>query len=198
MIKPEEYFNDKHIKEMMVKWGEPVHQHIKLLVDQYFWLSWGGKWQIQLGEVMFLLPRPGGLLLHRKSLYPPNCWRLLTGRIKPAEKLTDTLNREIMEEVGLSLPIKRYVGIVTYEISHNRLTLPWVTHIFLMGYSDAPLQPSFDDEIEETKVCSLQQLDQVANDLERLPKTWHDWGRYRAIAHRLVRQHVKAEELEAP
>ena len=195
MIKNTAYLDPRFVKEIEENWSDFHEAHVKLEVEERFWLPWGGQWQTRLGEVLFLLPRPGGVLLHRKSNYPPNAWRLLTGGIKLYEQLVQTLAREIREEVGLSLPIKRYVGMIAYDISHKTVTLPWITHVFVMSYSDAPLQPSVDDEIEATKVVPFDQLDRATDELERLPRQWHDWGRYRAIAHRFVSEHVTAEEL---
>ena len=195
MIERKEFLDERYVKEIEENWSDFDQEHFELAVGEYFWLPWGGEWQTRLGEVMFLLPRPGGLLFHRKSFYPPDAWRLLTGGIKLAEPLVETLAREIKEEVGLSLPIRRYVGMITYNVSHETLSLPWITHVFVMDYSDEPLQPSIDDEIEATMVVPLDQIDQMADNLERLPHKWNDWGHYRAIGHRFVSKYVTAEDL---
>ncbi len=149
------------------------------------------------GEVMFLLPLPGGLLLHRKKHYPKNGWRLLTGGIDLEEQVGDALLREVMEEVGLTLPVRRYVGIIDYTLTDDRAQrYSFVTHIFLMGYSDEPLQPSHDDEISAVKTVSLQGLLNIANDLDTIADAdWRSWGAFRAVAHRRVEEWVGVDEI---
>jgi 8-oxo-dGTP pyrophosphatase MutT (NUDIX family) len=189
------FLDGTEIDKLGAEYGTPQTVHIPLNVGFFFWHPWQKKWHKRRGEVMFLLPRPGGLLLHRKAHYPAKGWRLLTGGIESKETVAEALEREPWEEVGLILPVHRYVGIVSYDVRYRGGHYPFATHIFLLGYSDAPLQPSHDDEIAETKVVGLTDLEQVAVTLETLPFHWKDWGRFRAIAHRKVAKWVTPEEL---
>lgn len=172
------FLEEAEIEALATEYGTPQRVHIPLEVGWFFWHPWQKKWNKRRGEVMFLLPRPGGLLLHRKSHYPTKGWRLLTGGIESNETVAEALEREPLEEVGLLLPVKRYVGIVSYEVQYRGRQYPFATHIFLLGYSDAPLHPSHDDEIAETQVVGLSDLEQVATTLETLPFHWKDWGRF--------------------
>jgi ADP-ribose pyrophosphatase YjhB (NUDIX family) len=190
-----EMVDEQEIVEMAAEWGTPMRFHAKLVVGPDFWMPWEGKWHTRRGEVMFLLPRPGGLLLHRKAHYPEDVFRLLTGGIELEEGVRETIVREPLEEVGLELPVRRYVAVVSYEVECEGQSFPWATHIFMLPFSDAPLQPSHDDEIAETVIVALDGLVAVAEHLESLPAPWNDWGRFRAVAHRVVAQQVDAEEL---
>lgn len=193
------FLDEAEIAQMAARWGTPIRQDIMLNVEPEFWYSWEeGKWQQRRGEVMFLLPRPGGLLLHRKPDYPKDGWRLLTGGIELGEGVDEAIAREPVEEVGLALGVRRYVAIVSYEIRCEGASYPWATHIFLLPYSDEALQPSHDDEIEETMVVPLTRMNAVADKLERLASPWRDWGRFRAVAHRIVQRYVKPEEIAKP
>jgi 8-oxo-dGTP pyrophosphatase MutT (NUDIX family) len=187
--------DEQEIAEMAAEWGTPARHHVMLSVGPDFWMPWQEKWHTRRGEVMFLLPRPGGLLLHRKAHYPPDAWRLLTGGIELGEPVRETIAREPMEEVGLALPVRRYIALLSCEVESEGQTYPWATHIFLLPFSDAPLQPSYDDEIEETITLPLSALPAAAHRLETLPPPWNDWGRFRALAHYLVAQHLQPEEL---
>lgn len=187
--------DETEVAMMAAQWGEPLRHQIQLEVQPEFWIPWEGKWHRRRGEVMFLLPRPGGLLLHRKAHYPTGAWRLLTGGIELNESARAAIAREPLEEVGLELPVTRYVAVIDYTITCRGESFPWVTHIFLLPFTDAPLRPSHDDEIAETAVAALPDLTGVAAHLEALPSPWADWGRFRAVAHRIVSQHVSPAEL---
>jgi ADP-ribose pyrophosphatase YjhB (NUDIX family) len=191
-----EILDEAEVVEMAAAWGEPRREHVFLVVEPEFWFPWEEKWHTRRGEVMFLLPRPGGLLLHRKGHYPPEAWRLLTGGIERGESARLAIEREPVEEVGLELPVRRYAALLTYTIECQGQSFPWATHIFLMPFTDAPLRPSHDDEIEETRVVPLDHLEDVAVQLENLASPWHDWGRFRAVAHRVVRASISADEVE--
>jgi 8-oxo-dGTP pyrophosphatase MutT (NUDIX family) len=183
------FLDESEINAMAVRHGMPALAHEPLEVGIEFWGPWEDKWPWRRGEVMFLLPRPGGLLLHRKGNYPDAAWRLLTGGIELTESIGEALEREPVEEVGLLLPVQRYVGIVSYDVLCRGRHFPFATHVFLMGFSDAPLRPSHDDEIAATRIVSLAELPAVAAALESLPdKRWRDWGRFRALAHRRAYQ----------
>lgn len=187
--------DEGEVAALAAAWGEPHRHHVELQVGPTFWYPWEGKWHTRRGEVLFVLPRPGGLLLHRKPHYPQDCFRLLTGGIERGESVAAAIAREPEEEVGLSLPVRRYVALLSYDVRLGQEHFPWVTHIFLLPFSDAPLRPSHDGEIEEIRVLPLNALAAVADLLDRLPEPWQDWGRFRAFAHRLVLSHVRPEEL---
>lgn len=188
--------DEAEIREMATLWGEPAREQVRLEVAPEFWLPWEGKWESRRGEVLFLLPRPGGLLLHRKHHYPDGAWRLLTGGIERGEPVWETIAREPEEEVGLALPVRRYVALLSYEIVCEGRGWPWATHIFLLPWSDAPLQPSHDDEIAATTVAPLSGLPAVAGQLEGLASPWRAWGRFRALAHRAVARHLRPGECQ--
>jgi 8-oxo-dGTP pyrophosphatase MutT (NUDIX family) len=193
------FLDDVEIRTLAQQHGTPHAIHVALEVGVAFWGPWENKWPWRRGEVMFLLPRPGGLLLHRKAHYPANAWRLLTGGIELNETVAGALEREPFEEVGLILPTVRYVGIISYDVNCEGRHYPFATHIFLLGYSDAPLNPSHDDEIAETHLATLTDLEKVAANLETLPDPkWQDWGRFRAVAHRKVADWLTPEEVLPP
>lgn len=180
------------------QYGAPKREHFRLGVGPSFFTPWEKKFRTRQGEVMFLLPRPGGLLIHRKAHYPPGTFRLLTGGIERGERVEQALRREVREEVGYLPAPQRFVALLTYEIVGNSQTYPFATYIFLMAYSDAPLRPSVDDEIEETRVASLETLPRLAHTLRTLPGDWNDWGRFRAHAHELVAGLIAPEEVTPP
>jgi 8-oxo-dGTP diphosphatase len=72
--------------------------------------------------VSALLRNPQGqLLLHlrdeRPDLRYPGCWSTLGGRVEPGEQPADAMQRELLEEIELTLPLrfwKRYDYIVHF------------------------------------------------------------------------------------
>ncbi len=187
--------DEGEVAAMAARWGEPAREAVTLSVGGAFWEAWGARWPGRHREVMFLLPRPGGLLLHRKAHYPTEGWRLLTGGVEAGELVSEAVAREPVEEVGLALPVRRYVALLTYDLVCEGEHFRCATHVFLLAWSDAPLQPQ-DDEIAATRTVPLAGLAEVAAQLEAMPSPWHDWGRFRAIAHRVVLREVRPDEVQ--
>ena len=144
---------------------------------------------------MFLLPRPGGLLVHRKRHYPPGVWRLLTGGIEVGETVLEALRREVQEEVGYSPAPRRFVALITYEFTSGSSSITFTTYAFLMAPDDRPLRASVDGEVDATRAVPLSELPHVARVLRTLPGDWGDWGRFRAVAHDVVARLLRPHEL---
>ena len=140
------------------------------------------------GEAVLVLPRPGErVLLHIKSFYPPTAYRLLSGGIRLGEKVEAAVAREVYEETGLDLNPVRLLGLVEYGFQNGGESAPYVSYIFLMELSSAePHVIDLKERISEFREVPWSELTQVAESLEQLPEEWRDWGRYRAIPHRLV------------
>lgn len=186
----------EEVDDLATRFGTPQREHVRLDVSEDFFLPWEGKFYSRRGEVMFLLPRPGGLLVHRKAHYPPNVWRLLTGGIELGERVEEALLREPEEEIGFTPPVRRFVGVLTYDIGIENRRVDFATYIFLMSYSDRPIRQGEGEEIAEAREMPLSALPALAEDLRTLPGRWRDWGRFRAVAHDLVAQWVREEELQ--
>ncbi len=190
--------DEVEIAQLSTQFGRPHRHHATLTVSEHFLRRWGEKLRTRRGEVLFLLPRPGGVLVHRKTHYPPGVWRLLTGGVELGEAVLDALRREVQEEVGYTPPPRRFVAVVTYEFVHGPSALPFVTYMFLMAYSQHPLMLSTDGEVAETREVSLDELAHIASTLGALPGAWGDWGRFRAVAHDVTTRLVSPDELVPP
>lgn len=187
--------SNEELRSLTDHFGTPIRKHVRMNVNANFFTPWENKFQSRHGEVMFLLPRPGGLLVHRKAHYPANAWRLLTGGIEFGETVRSALTREPREEVGFAPAVKRFVALLTYEIAHDGRSYPFATFIFLMDYSRQPLRPD-DDEIEETRVVALETLPDVAETLRTLDPEWQSWGAFRAYAHDVVADLLTTTEIQ--
>jgi 8-oxo-dGTP pyrophosphatase MutT (NUDIX family) len=155
------------------------------------------------GEVCMVVRRRNGLLLTaRKTFYPADAYRLLTGGIHLGEPILEALLRETEEETGLDVAVRRFLAVVGYELQHTGSSAPraprrhaFHTFAFLLdeiGGTLACYDP--DERVEDFREIAVDDLPQLANTLDRLGQgydpeingRWRDWGRFRAVIHRAV------------
>lgn len=191
--------------QLYERWPSAHRSHAKLEVRDPFLT---GMHQRLLGdgrraEICYIAyeKRPDeGLLLHVKTIYPAEAYRLPTGGIQPGESVWDTLLREIHEETGLAVGdgvdevhIRKLLGVLSYEFVHEGLgqCYDFATYHFLVELPPgAHLEPQDESErIGGWRWNSPGELSFVADRLEGLADTkpeWGDWGRFRALSHRFV------------
>jgi 8-oxo-dGTP pyrophosphatase MutT (NUDIX family) len=139
-------------------------------------------------EVVLALRRLNGLfLVHTKAFYPPGTYRLLSGGIKAGEDLEVAVRREAFEETGLAIAIERFLAIAHYRFAFQGQESPFTSYLLLVAEMSGALQCNDRDEaISGYAEVTLDQVNALADDLEALSADWRDWGRFRAIGHRLV------------
>ena len=146
-------------------------------------------------EVCMVVRRPNGsLLTARKAYYPADCYRLLTGGIGHGEQIKDALLRETWEETNLQVDIRRFLAAATY-LPADRRVAPFHTFAFLVDERAGNLQSNDPEEdVADFRMIESHELPQLAQRLEQLGEQhhstieglWSDWGRFRAVVHRLV------------
>jgi len=147
-----------------------------------------------IAEVCLVLQQPSGLLLATsKPFYPQGSYRLPTRSIEPGETVMDALERGARDEFGLEAHILRYLAHITYLHNEGRL---FHSYVFLLRADDS-LNPSPRGEPSRRLhqvsgsdlVAAASALEQLPADFSReLGSTWADWGRFRAVAHRVAAQ----------
>lgn len=156
-------------------------------------------------EVCMVIRRPTGrLLTFTKTFYPPGIYRLPTGGVEPGEAVLSGLARELAEETGLECDISRFLAVIDWRSEDNpEGKSQSTTFAFLLDEISGVLGPTDADErlagYSETDVDGLLE---IAARLEALPEeytsdfdeTWQQWGRYRAVTHRVVWQALDREE----
>lgn len=170
------------------------------------------------GEVCMVVRRPGGRLLTAiKTFYPPGAFRLLTGGVHHGERIEEALMREVAEETGLDVAVRRFLAVVEYrlETTDDRRprtsggaasappggdrprVLRFATFAFLvdelcgeLGVRDPEERLEAFREIDPGELPALAaHLEGVADRFdEEIGGSWRDWGRFRAIVHRAVHQ----------
>jgi 8-oxo-dGTP pyrophosphatase MutT (NUDIX family) len=157
------------------------------------------------GEVCMVIRRPSGLLLTmKKTFYPPQAYRLLTGGIKHGEAVFDALLREVHEETGLQTEVRRFLTLVAYRTTNTGEIPAFYTFAFLLDEVGGTLGVLDDDEkVEDFREIAPAQLPQVAEYLEQLRTqtqyseeiagSWGDWGQFRAVIHWKVWEALQGE-----
>lgn len=116
---------------LRARFGPAPHQQVQMTVDSPF-LDGDGQLlttRNRRAEICYILHRGDpqeAVLLHRKTYYPANAWRLPTGGIEQGEAVLDTLAREIEEETSFQIEkgpnpvrIEAFMGVVSYEMFHQ-------------------------------------------------------------------------------
>ena len=165
----------------------------------------------RFGEVCMVIRRPGGRLLTAiKTFYPPGAYRLLTGGAKHGEPIEAALLREVEEETGLDVEVRRFLAVIEYHldggwgiadsqplspIAHPLSPYMFVTFAFLLDEVGGTLGAHDPEEriasFREIAVAELPALaatlDGISAGFDReIGGSWSDWGRFRAVVHRVV------------
>ena len=150
----------------------------------------------RVGEVCMVIRRPNGkLLLSIKSIYPRGAHRLPTGGVGIGEPIFAAVFRETQEETGLSVRLRRFLTLISYHVADAPEPV-FHTFAFLLEETGGTLGVQDQTElIEEYIEIDPADLPHVADRLEALPESdrgmvgsWHDWGKFRAIVHRVVHE----------
>ncbi len=192
-------------RRLCARWPQARHSHVSMEVDDPFLTAYPQNLlrDGRAAEICYLLYRgqPGtGILLHTKSYYPEQAYRLPTGGLAPKEDPVAGVVREVAEETGLAVQegpaglrtgcLTDFAGLLTYGFRHRRLEqeLSFATFVFVIQASSG-MEPQVVDETEQIAGwawCPPGDLHRVAADLcalkERTP-SWADWGRFRAAVH---------------
>lgn len=155
------------------------------------------------GEVCMVVRRPSGLLLTmKKTYYPANGYRLLTGGINHGESVFAALLRETEEETGLQVATRRFLASAAYRLNSDSTQPAFYTFAFLLDELNGKLEALDESErVEAFREITPAELVPMAEQLEHIDAkesaeiggNWHDWGRFRAVIHRLVWEALQTE-----
>ena len=155
-----------------------------------------GQWDFRLnkekkrrGEVALCVRNSNGtLLLHRKSFYPDNTFRIPTGGIHKDESAIEALTRELFEETGFIAESFRFMAFLLYEFRHHQSAVPFVSYIFDVRVADA--EPRKQDEKEDISGymwITPSELEDVITNLQSMQgDRWMEWGTLRAVPHEII------------
>jgi ADP-ribose pyrophosphatase YjhB (NUDIX family) len=158
------------------------------------------------GEICMVLRRPHGTLLTAiKTFYPSGSFRLLTGGVKHGELIHDALLREVAEETNLHVRVQRFLAAIEYRLPQpGQPDWRFATFAFLLDEISGELAMNDPEEQHAAfREISIAELPQLAANLEAVPNqydpqihgVWRDWGRFRAVVHRVVYNTLTTEPL---
>jgi NAD+ diphosphatase len=150
------------------------------------------------GEVCMVVRRSNGRLITAiKTFYPVGCFRLLTGGVEHGETIEAALQREVEEETGLQTVIRRFLAVIVYPPQQ------FATFAFLLDECGGELgSRDLHERIAAFREIEVAELPLLAATLEAAPDrfdaaiggNWREWGRFRAIVHRVVYQALSNDE----
>lgn len=190
----ERFIHPAEIEALARRFGEPSRQTCNMEVSQATYDAWSRKVSTSpvacRGEVIMVIVRPNGsVLLHTKDFYPSGVYRLLSGRVLWQDEVESTLLREVAEETSLDVSVERFLGVIEYHFQWRDRTLPFVSYLFHLRELGGRLCCLDEGEgITDFREASIEQLSDVAAQLERLEPDWQDWGQFRAVAHHMVHE----------
>jgi len=191
---------DQEVAELAARYGEP--RRVDATINDGFFDPIHNPDRV--GEVCMIVRRPNRkVLLSIKTFYPRGAYRLPTGGIHHGEGIFDALVRETLEETGLETTIRRFLAAIAYRPLSSPDGPPiFHTFAFLLDEVGGMLEARDREErIEEYREVDPAELPAVADGLERVTSMhsvdiggdWADWGRFRAVAHRVVHEALAKE-----
>jgi 8-oxo-dGTP pyrophosphatase MutT (NUDIX family) len=177
--------------ELNEKYGPVDFYHAKLaLGDEYFRRQQFIRQhkRDRRGEVVLIIRnRQRRILLHTKPFYPENIYRLPTGGVKEGESVVASLYREIKEETSFKPQFIHLSAVVLYTLSNRESLLPLNSYIFeIEPDGEHPVVIDATEEISGFEWAPISLFPKIIDKLENLqPQRWGDWGRFRAVAHRI-------------
>ncbi len=153
----------------------------------------------RFGEVCMVVRRPNGqLITAKKVFYPAGCNRLLTGGINHGERVLDALLRETQEETGLEVVVRRFLTAVAYHLPGQQAQPVFYTFAFLLDEIGGELgcldeherleyfREIAPDDLPERAEFLAHLAHSYSQDLGLGDDDWAEWGKFRAVIHRLV------------
>jgi 8-oxo-dGTP pyrophosphatase MutT (NUDIX family) len=197
---------ERQVAALAARYGEPRRVAVELTGAPFDPLFRSDRF----GEVCMVLRRPDGRLLTAiKTFYPPGAFRLLTGGVGHGEPIAAALLREVDEETGLEVAVRRFLAVIEYHLDAGSArqaptAIPhppapashhFVTFAFLLEEIGGVLETRDPAErVAAFREVAPDELPELAAALERVEDrfdpeiggSWADWGRFRSVVHREV------------
>jgi 8-oxo-dGTP pyrophosphatase MutT (NUDIX family) len=179
--------SEEEVGELAQRFGAPVRRVFNIQADEYI-RSY--RWRAdsdRRAEVVFAIQDPAGRIwVHAKAHYPGHIFRLPSGGIEWQESVYQALLREVAEETGLSVVVRRFLGLIEYRFHHDGSMVKFASYVFhLVSGSQMPCLPE-DGEISQFRPILPCQLLQLSADMRNMVGDRRGWGEWRALVHDLV------------
>lgn len=175
------------MRVLAAKYGEPVRRWAMIDSDEYLVAQRWRSAPDRRGEVVFAIRQPNGeVLVHSKHRYEQPIYRLPTGGIELSEAVEDALLREVEEETGQSVIVRRFLAILNCHFRRNGSTIPFTSYLFYLESRTRMLMPEEDDEASTFRTIPVHAMPQMAVNLRALNGKRRGWGHWRSLPHDLV------------
>ncbi|MDF1541075.1 MAG: NUDIX hydrolase [Candidatus Thorarchaeota archaeon] len=142
-------------------------------------------------DITCFISRDGGWVTIQKHAYSKTgIYRAPSGGAKIEESLQLAAEREMKEETGLDIALKRFVLDISLDVKCPEGVIPWRSLVFLADDIGGEMKPIDTYEIFEVKVCSREEMLGPINQLMELS----GWG---GFAYRAFLTTRFFEELDA-
>ncbi len=169
------------------RYGPPLSRSYCIETDPYMRAYRGQKDPDRRGEVVFAIRQFNGeILLHTKHRYETPIYRLPTGGIERDEMVEDALFREIEEETGQDVRVRRFLGLLDCTFVSADACVPFISYIFYLDSLSEELSPTDTEEVSGYRTVPANELAAVAQSLRTLSLERRCWGFWRSLAHELV------------
>jgi 8-oxo-dGTP pyrophosphatase MutT (NUDIX family) len=177
---------EQEIAELARQYGEPGRATFEFTALSNGFGEWVTNLTRRRGEIVLVVPRaPGYVLLHTKSHYPENVYRLPTGGIHQGEAADDAARRESDEEIGFHPASLRLWGVLENVFFVQGKELVYPSFVFeTEPFTAAPNPTDPEEAISGFMDADVMELQATAHYLASLPGQWREWGLFRAAAHR--------------
>jgi 8-oxo-dGTP diphosphatase len=183
------------VDALVARYGQPLCRTYDIVADAHLRQQ---RWRAvpdRRGEVVFAIRQPNGaILLHTKPQYEDRIYRLPSGGINPLEPVEEALLREVEEETGQTVSVRRFVGLFTCRFHCRGDTASFSSYIFYLESHTAELHATDTDEIAGYQFVAPEHLGHVALALRSLRGTRRRWGYWRSLAHDLVYRYLTCPE----
>ncbi len=179
--------DQKELEALAKRYGQPLCRHFCIETDAYMREYRGQKDPDRRGEVVFAIRQMNGeILLHTKHRYETPIYRLPTGGIERDEPIEDALFREIAEETGQEVEVRRFLGVLDCNFVSNGYGIPFVSYVFFLDSLSQELSPTDTEEVSGYRTVPADELCAVSQSLRALNLERRCWGYWRSLAHELV------------
>jgi 8-oxo-dGTP pyrophosphatase MutT (NUDIX family) len=153
------YLSAEEVARMESLYGKPVEERRMVEMGAREWgILKRSRVRGRAHDVTLFVLQDGKLAAIAKHPYPPGIFRAPSGGVLPGESMEEGIAREMMEETGLRVSLKRYALRVKVEFSRGGETIPWTTHVFEAEALPGEIAPLDLEEIREARWVSLEEL----------------------------------------
>ena len=176
------FITREEIERMERRYGRPAEARMAFEMGEREWgILRGSQTGGRAHDVTLYLIRHGQVAAIAKHPYPEGIYRAPSGGILPGESMEEGMAREMEEEIGVEIRIRRYLLRVRVDFSRGGEQVAWTTHVFTGDPLSFDLVPRDRREIREARWIPLDELSGPIR--ERLRASPSAGLRYRALLH---------------